>query len=555
MRIIIVGGVAGGMSAAARLRRLDETIEIIILEKGNYVSFANCGMPYYLGGEITDKAQLVIKTPAELQRRFNLDIRLNHEVVGLDFAAQEITVKNAQETKKMHYDRLLLAPGAHPIIPKFSGVDLTHSQFTLRGIPDLEKIIAKLQQPAIKRIAVIGGGAIGLEITEALLKQKYQVALLEAQSQLLTSFDPEMSVLLAQELENHGAKLYLNAKVAAIQANNDLILADQSKVAVDAIIFALGVRPDTACFTAAGLKSANDGSLIVDENYQTSVQNVYAVGDAILTINQLTGKSQPFRLASPANRQGRQAADAMLGYKRKNRGNIGTSIVRVFGLGAAQTGLNEKQLHQLKLMFNCLHLRGNSHVAYFPGAQPFSLKLLFEQKTGKILGAQAVGAGGENAARRIDILATAIKAGMTVNDLPELELSYSPPFGAAKDPVNLAGYAAQNILEGLSENIQWHELSKYQKAGAYLIDVREPEEITTNGAYPQAHNIPVDQLRKHLNELPADKLLITACQSGQRSYLAERILRNHGFRVKNLDGGWLTYQAGMQAVFPIADKL
>ncbi|MCI1633872.1 MAG: FAD-dependent oxidoreductase [Liquorilactobacillus nagelii] len=555
MRIIIVGGVAGGMSAAARLRRLDETIEIIILEKGNYVSFANCGLPYYLGGEITDKAQLVIKTPAELQRRFNLDIRLNHEVVGLDSAAQEITVKNAQETKKMHYDRLLLAPGAHPIIPKFSGVDLTHSQFTLRGIPDLEKIIVKLQQPAIKRIAVIGGGAIGLEITEALLKQKYQVALLEAQSQLLTSFDPEMSVLLAQELEKHGVKLHLNAKVAAIQPDNDLILADQTQVAADAIIFALGVRPDTACFTAAGLKSTNDGSLLVDENYQTSLQNVYAVGDAILTTNQLTGKLQPFRLASPANRQGRQAADAMLGYKRKNRGNIGTSIVRIFGLGAAQTGLNEKQLHQLKRPFNCLHLRGSSHVAYFPGAQPLSLKLLFEPDTGKIWGAQAVGNGGENAARRIDILATAIKAGMTVNDLPELELSYSPPFGAAKDPVNLAGYAAQNLLEGLSENIQWHELSKYQKAGAYLIDVREPQEITANGAYPQAHNIPVDQLRERLNELPADKLLITACQSGQRSYLAERILRNHGFRVKNLDGGWLTYQAGMQAVFPIADKL
>ncbi|MFT8767867.1 MAG: FAD-dependent oxidoreductase, partial [Lentilactobacillus hilgardii] len=310
MRIIIVGGVAGGMSAAARLRRLNETAEIIILEKGNYVSFANCGLPYYLGGEISDKAQLVVKTPAELQRRFNLDIRLNHEVVGLDPAVQEVTVKSAQETKKMHYDRLLLAPGAHPIVPRFSGVDLTHSQFTLRGIPDLEKIMTNLQQPAIKKIAVIGGGAIGLEITEALLKQKYQVALLEAQSQLLTPFDPEMSVLLAQELEKHGVKLHLNAKVAAIQPDNDLILADQTQVAADAIIFALGVRPDTACFTAAGLKSAKDGSLLVDENYQTSVPNVYAVGDAILTTNQLTGKLQPFRLASPANRQGRQAADA-----------------------------------------------------------------------------------------------------------------------------------------------------------------------------------------------------------------------------------------------------
>ncbi|WP_034993426.1 FAD-dependent oxidoreductase [Liquorilactobacillus vini] len=543
MRIVIIGGVAGGMSAATRLRRLSEENEIIVLEKGPFVSFANCGLPYYLGGEITDWQQLVLKTPADLHQRFNLDVRINHRVTAVDLTQQKLTIKTPDGIKQLHYDRLLLSPGASPIVPRMPGVDLTQQQFVLRGIPDLKKIVTALKQNNLKKIAVIGGGAIGIEVTEALLRQGDQVSLIEAQDQILAPFDLEMTAPLTAELRKHGAKLHLASKVTRILADNTLVLENNQQVASQAIIFALGVRPDTAIFQQAGLKTAVDGSLLVDEHYQTSAENVYAVGDAILTKNQLTQQAQPFRLASPANRQGRQVADAIMGLKRKNQGNIGTSIVRVFSQAAAQTGLNEKQLKKMGRNYRCLHLRGNSHVTYFPGAAAIKLKLLFDSENGAILGAQATGQSG--IARRIDVLATAIKGHLTVNDLPELELSYSPPFGLAKDPVNLAGYAAQNVLEELSNNLQWYELAKYQAAGAYLLDIREPVEIQQNGAYPQAHNLPLDSLRDHLAELPTKRLIITACQSGQRSYLAERILRNHGFQVKNLDGGWLTYHDGM----------
>jgi NADPH-dependent 2,4-dienoyl-CoA reductase/sulfur reductase-like enzyme/rhodanese-related sulfurtransferase len=546
MRIIIVGGVAGGMSAATRLRRLSEKNEIIVLEKGPFVSFANCGLPYYLGGEIQDWHQLVLKTPEQLFQRFNLDIRVEHEVTGLNLANQEVTVKSVAGTEKMHYDRLLLSPGASPIVPKLAGVDLNRNdQFVLRGIPDLQKITAALKNQKSKKVAIIGAGAIGIEIAEALLKQGLQVSLIEAQDQLLLQLDLEMTTPLAQKLVGQGLHLYLAAQAQKITPDNQLELTNGQTVASDVIIFALGVRPATQLFTAAGLATAADGSLIVDEQYQTSAAKVYAVGDAILTKNQLTNQLQPFRLASPANRQGRQVADTIMGIKRKNQGNLGTSIVRVFDLAAAQTGLNEKQLQKLRIAYRCLHLRGNSHVTYFPGAQEISLKLLFDPKDGRLFGAQAV--GGQGTARRIDVLTTAIKAGLTVADLPELELSYSPPFGSAKDPVNLIGYAAQNIVEKLSENVQWYQLAKLQKNGALLLDVREPAEIKAEGTYPQAENIPLEHLRASLDHLPTDRLIITACRSGQRSYLAERILRNHGFQVKNLDGGWLIYHAGITA--------
>ena len=457
MRIIIIGGVAGGMSAATRLRRLSEENEIIVLEKGPFVSFANCGLPYYLGGEITDWQQLVLKTPADLHQRFNLDVRINHRVTAVDLTQQKLTIKTPDGIKQLHYDRLLLSPGASPIVPRMPGVDLTQRQFVLRGIPDLKKIVTALKQNNLKKIAVIGGGAIGIEVTEALLRQGDQVSLIEAQDQILAPFDLEMTAPLTAELRKHGAKLHLASKVTRILADNTLVLENNQQVASQAIIFALGVRPDTAIFQQAGLKTAVDGSLLVDEHYQTSAENVYAVGDAILTKNQLTQQAQPFRLASPANRQGRQVADAIMGLKRKNQGNIGTSIVRVFSQAAAQTGLNEKQLKKMGRNYRCLHLRGNSHVTYFPGAAAIKLKLLFDSENGAILGAQATGQSG--IARRIDVLATAIKGHLTVNDLPELELSYSPPFGLAKDPVNLAGYAAQNVLEGLSDNLQWYGIS------------------------------------------------------------------------------------------------
>lgn len=538
MRIVIIGGVAGGMSAATRLRRLSEETEIIVLEKGPYVSFANCGLPYHLSGEIAAREELMVQTPEQLRTRFRIDVRPESEVTKIDPVQKEIHYQYQEETRTLTYDKLLLATGAKAIQPTIPGLREAANIYTLRSIKDMDRILLKMTTS--QQALVVGGGFIGLEAAENLRKAGKDVTLVEAGPHVLPNLDVEMARFVEEEMRKHGIKVLLNRAVTEFETNR-AILSDGESIPFDLTVFSIGVQPDTQLAAAAGLQLGLRNSIKVDEFYQTSQADIHAVGDAISVTNQINGAESLISLASPANRQGRQVADVMMGLPRKNRGSIGTSIVRVFDLAAGSTGLNERQLQQAGQRYQAIHITGKHHAGYFPGAQPLTLKLLFDPENGAIFGAQAVGNSGVD--KRIDILATAIKGHLTVEDLPELELSYAPPFGSAKDPVNMAGYAALNLMEGFSESLTPLALKEAQAAGALLIDVRNPLEIAEAGAIPEAKNIPLDQLRDHLSELPLDQPLIVSCHSGQRSYLAERILRNHGFsHVKNLDGAFILYQ-------------
>lgn len=539
MRVVIVGGVAGGMSAATRLRRLSEETEIIVLDKGPYVSFANCGLPYYLSGEISQRDALVVASPEQLRKRFNLDVRPNTEVVKIEPEKHRVVINHGGQSAPLHYDRLILSPGAKAVMPTIDKTADASEIFTLRSIPDVDRIMAALKQDA-KTAAVIGAGSVGIEAVENLTKRGLKTTLIEAGDHILPFMDYEMAAIVSRETKQHGVKLKLNRQVTQL-ADHQLKLSDGSTVQADVIIAAVGVTPDTKLAQAAGIKTDDRGGIIVDDYYQTSVDDIYAVGDAILIKQLLTGKLASIPLASPANRQGREVADVIMGRHRRNLGGIGTAIVRSFEMAAAATGLNTVQLKQSGIPYQAVHITGQSHAAYYPGGTPLSLKLMFNPKNGVLYGAQAVGKAGVD--KRIDVLSVAIKHHMTVFDLPEFELSYAPPFGSAKDPVNMIGYAAENLVEGLSDNLQFDEVDAAVKAGAYLIDVRNPKELERDGRLPNAVNFPLDDLRSRLGDLPKDRLLIVSCRSGQRSYIAERILKNHGFKVKNLDGAFLTYSA------------
>lgn len=533
-KYLIIGGVAAGMSAATRLRRLQEDAEIIVFERGAHVSFANCGLPYYLGGEITDRDALLVQTPAKLKARFNLDVRENAAVTVIDANAKTVRVEpttGAAYTES--YDKLILAPGAKPVVPPIPGLDDAHNVFTLRNIADMDQIDSFIQAHKPRTAVVVGAGAIGLELTESLVRQGLHVSLVDATSHVLPALDVEMAPALHTALQNHGVQLHLGAAVTAI-GDHAVILGDGQTLAADLILLSVGVRPETTLAQTAGVAlEENTGGIAVNDQYQTSVADIYAVGDAIAVTNQLTGQPALISLASPANRQGRQVADVLSGVPTSNKGGIGTAIVRVFNQVAATTGLNEQQAQTADLNYRVVHLNGKDHAAYYPDAVGMSLKLVFDATTGKVLGAQAVGPRGVD--KRIDVLATAIKAQMTVFDLEELELSYAPPFGVAKDPVNMLGYAAANVVQGLTHTIQWHELAGELAAGKKLLDVREPDEFAT-GHFKGAINIPLDQLRSRISQLDKRADYIVSCQSGLRSYNAERLLRGHGFNVQNLDG-------------------
>ena len=537
MKYLIIGGVAGGMSAATRLRRLDEQAEIIILEKGPYVSFANCGLPYYLAGEISERSDLLVKTAAQLTKRFKLDIRQNSEVTAINRTDQSVTVKTAQGTYQEHYDRLILSTGAQPVVPAIEGLDSAQHVYTLRNVPDVDQILA--QAKASQKAVVIGAGFIGLEIAEALVNRGLQVTIVERGTHVLPSFDIEMAMFVQRALVQHGVTVLTENAVTAFEAaGQSLVLANGQTLASDLTILAVGVQPATQLANAAGLQLGLRKGLIVNDHYQTSDPLIYAIGDAIIVKQTTTNQDTLISLASPANRQGRQVADVLAGKNRLNRGSLGTAIVRVFEMAGGSTGLNESQLQAAGLTYQVLHLSGKSHAGYFPGAETIWLKLLFQPQTGELFGAQAVGPDGVD--KRIDVLATAIKAGLTVDDLPELELSYAPPFGSAKDIINLAGYAAQNLMAGDSQSVQWHELAAAMAAGAQLVDVREPAEHQ-QGAIPGAINIPLDDLRQRMSELPKSNHYIVSCASGLRSYLAERILKQNGYQVQNLDGAYALY--------------
>lgn len=538
MKVLIVGGVAGGMSAATRLRRLMEDAEIIVLEKGPYVSFANCGLPYFIAGEITTRDQLLLQTPESLKARFGLDVRPNQEVLAIHPEQKTVTIHRDSETYEESYDKLILAPGAKAIIPKIPGLDRATNCRQLRNVPDMDAILQKIDQHT-RQAVVVGAGFIGLEMAESLKNRGLEVAVVEKASQVLPSMDEEMAAYVKNELIAKGIKVITGQSAVSFEEEGKKIrLEDDTVLDSDLTLLSIGVQPESRLAAEAGITTGIRGGILVDENYQTSQKDIYAVGDAIVTKQQLTGEDALISLASPANRQGRQVADVIAGLPRKNRGNIGTAILRVFGLTAAMTGLSEKAAVSAGLQPAVIHVSGKDHAGYYPGAKDLLLKLIFNKETGTLYGAQAVGQSGVD--KRMDVLATAIKSGLTVADLTELELSYAPPFGSAKDPVNLIGYAALNLIEGISESIQWHELSAELAAGKQLLDVRNTAEMT--GRFKNALHIPLNELRDRLTELDPTASYIVSCHSGLQSYLAERILKQSGYEAKNLDGAFALYQ-------------
>ncbi len=540
MKIVIIGGVAGGMSAATRLRRLNETAEIIVLEKGPYVSFANCGLPYYIAGEIDERTDLLVQTPETLQARFDLDVRPNSEAISIDSNNKEVVVQTDQETYTLGYDKLILSPGAKPFIPPAKGLEEAENIFTLRSVPDVDAIANFINIHNSKKAVVIGAGFIGLEMAESLAQRGMEVTIVEKAPHVLPPFDEEMAAYIRKELVANGVKLYTGLAAESFEEKGKtVVLENGERLESDITLMSVGVKPETTVALTAGVETGLRGGIVVDDQYETSQKDIYAVGDAIVVKQQINGEDTMIALASPANRQGRQVADVISGLKRKNKGSIGTAIVRVFKMAAASTGLNERQLQQADEAYEVIHIQGKSHAGYYPNAKTIVLKLLFHPTTGKIYGAQAIGEDGVD--KRIDIIATAIKAGMTVQELPELEFTYAPPFGSAKDPVNMAGYVALNLMEGISESVQWYELEDKQAEGYLLLDVRNEGELKSNGRLKGAVNIPLDSLRDRMAELPKDQPIIVSCHSGLRSYAAERILKQNGYQAKNLDGAFALY--------------
>lgn len=528
------------MSAATRLRRLKEDAEIVVFEKGPYVSFANCGLPYYLSGEISERENLLVQTPESLAARFQLDVRPNHEVTAVYPDEKKVEVLSDGKKWQESYDVLLLSPGAKPVRPAISGLAEAKNVYTVRNVPDIDMVMNALEEQP-KKAVVVGAGFIGLEMAENLKKRGLAVSIVELAPHVLPSLDEEMAVHIQNELIKQGVHVQTKRSVTAFEhGGKQLRLDDGTTIDSDLTILSVGVQPDSTLAKMAGLETGLRGGIVVNEHYQTSDPSIYAVGDAIVVKQQITGADALISLASPANRQGRQAADNIAGIVRNNRGSLGTSIVRVFDLAAASTGLTERMAQQANLPFSVVHVSGKDHASYYPEATDILLKLIFHPKTGEIYGAQGVGAKGVD--KRIDSLATAIKGQLTIFDLPELEFTYAPPFGSAKDPVNMLGYVAMNVAEGLSETIQWHELPEALAQGKILLDVRNEGELQ-NGAFKDALNIPLNDLRCRLAELDREKEYIVSCHSGLRSYLAERILKQAGFHVQNLDGAFALYHA------------
>ncbi|MEI6033137.1 MAG: FAD-dependent oxidoreductase [Verrucomicrobiae bacterium] len=539
-RIVIVGGVAGGASCAARCRRMDEAAEILILDRGPYVSFANCGLPYHVGGVITDEAKLLVANPALFRDRFAIEVRTEHEAIAIDREAREIEVKELStgRTYRETYDALVLSPGAAAVRPPLPGIDLP-GIFVVRTVPDSRHIRAWIDGKSAKSAVVVGGGFIGLEMAENLVHRGLSVTVVEMLDQVMPPLDPEMAKPVQQHLEKHGIKVALGDGVAGFeQQGGQLVVETKSgaRHAGDLVILAIGVRPENALAKAAGLEIGARGGIRVDDQMRTSDAHIWAVGDAVEVKDAVTGESCLIPLAGPANRQGRTAADVICGRDSKFRGVQGTAICGVFGLAVASTGASEKSLLRAGITdYEKVYLHPSNHVGYYPGAKPINLKLIFRKSDGRILGAQAVGEEGVD--RRIDVIATAIQFGGTVYDLEESELCYAPQFGAAKDPVNFAGMIAANSLRGDLRLADWKELLP---GSAMLVDVRDPDEFE-EGHIAGAINLPLNELRARLGELPRDRELWLYCRVGQRGYYAARLLMQHGFQVKNLPGGYLTH--------------
>ena len=535
-KVLIVGGVAGGASTATRLRRLNEDLEIILFEKGQHVSFANCGLPYHIGGVIENRESLLVQTPESLKERFNLDVRVNSEVISVNSQEKSVMVKTKDGEKyKESFDYLVLAPGAKPLVPPIDGIG-GKNIYTLRNVTDLDKIMEKIK--SVKEAIVIGGGFIGVEVAENLQEIGITTTLIEAAPNILAPFDSEISNILEAQLANNGINLLTNNKVIKFQNEDEKVLVSLENgniIKGDIVILAIGVSPDTKFLNNSGINLGERGHILVNEHLETNIKDIYALGDAILVKHFVTGQDVAIALAGPANRQGRIVAGNISGRDEIYKGSFGTSIIKVFNLTGGATGLNERSLKSLGKNFEKIYLHPNNHAGYYPGATPVSIKLLYEKETRKVLGAQAVGINGVD--KFIDVIATVLKFKGTIDDLAELDLAYAPPYSSAKSPANMSGFIGQNIEDGLIEQSYVKDLKNFNREKQIILDVREELELI-GGKFENSINIPLSQLRKRFSELPKDKEILTYCAVGLRGYIASRFLISKGYKVKNIAGGF-----------------
>lgn len=540
MKTVIIGGVAGGASAAARLRRLDESAEIIILERGEFVSFANCGLPYYIGGTINDQSVLTLQTPESFKARFNIDVRVKNEAIKIDVDTKTVTVKNLDDDSlyEESYDNLILSPGAEPIRPNIDGIE-SSIVFTLRNIPDTLKIKKYIEETKPKSAVVIGGGYIGVEMAENLKEAGLDVSVVELAEHLIAPLDFDMAADVHRYIKANKIKLYLNNGVKAINGNT--VVLQNGEIDADMIIMSVGVHPEAVLAKDSGIKTNSRGSIIVDRQMKTNISNIYAVGDAIEVEDFITKSPAFVPLAGPANKQGRIAADNIAGFNSEYTGTQGSAVLKLFDMTVATTGLNEKSAKSAGIDYDKTYIYSGSHAAYYPGANNMSVKALWDKKTLKIIGAQIVGFDGVD--KRMDVLAAAIRFDAKITDLTELELCYAPPFGSAKDPVNMLGFVAENITTGKIKQFFWHDIEKLPSDGSVtLLDVRTQTEVK-RGKIDGFINIPLDSLRERITEIPKDKPVYVHCHSGLRSYIACRILTGNGYDCFNLAGGWRLYES------------
>lgn len=555
MKILIIGGVAGGATTAARIRRTDETAEIILLEKGKYISYANCGLPYYIGGVIKEREKLFVQTPETFSTRFRVDVRIENEVIFIDRKRKTVTIRQSSEdTYEESYDKLLISTGASPVRPPLPGIDL-NGIFTLRNVADTDRIKEQIDSHAPRRAVVIGAGFIGLEMAENLHAQGAKVSIVEMGNQVMAPIDFSMASLVHQHLMDKGVNLYLEQAVASFEREGKgikVIFKDGQSLSTDIVILSIGVRPETTLARAAELSIGEAGGIAVNDFLQTSDESIYAIGDAIEFRHPITGKPWLNYLAGPANRQGRIVADNMLGARIAYEGSIGTSIAKVYDMTVASTGLPGKRLRQAGINYQSSTIHPASHAGYYPDAMPMSIKITFDKETGKLFGGQIVGYDGVD--KRIDEIALVIKHEGTIYDLMKVEQAYAPPYSSAKDPVAVAGYVAENIMTGQVKPVYWRELRDIEMENKFLLDVRTPDEYAL-GSLPGAVNIPLDEIRDRLGELPKDKMIYAFCAVGLRGYLASRILVQHGFEtVRNLSGGLKTYRAATARVILREEK-
>ncbi len=549
-RLLIVGGVAGGATAAARARRMDEGAAIILFERGEHISFANCGLPYYVGGIIRERKDLLVTTPEAFRERYNIDIRVFSEVTAIDRRSREIEVRDQRngESYRERYDKLILSPGAEPIKPPVEGIEIDHI-YHLRNIPDSDRIKHYLDTGRPRSAVVVGAGYIGLEMAENLVHRGVETTIVEVLDQVMAPLDYEMAAIAQAHLKEKGVRCELGNGVKSFAKAGDRILVSTAKgrvIECDLVIVSVGIRPENRLAREAGLEIGERGGIKVDATMRTSDPHIYAAGDAVEIRDFVTGQPITTALAGPANKQARIAADNALGRKSLFRGTTGTAIVKVFDLTVACTGASEKTLNRYKLPYLVSYTHSGSHASYYPGAKSTAIKLLFSPSNGKILGAQMV--GGEGVDKRIDVLATAIRGSMTVYDLEELELAYAPPYSSAKDPINIAGFVAANLLKGDVEHVTWKELASLDRGDSILVDLRNKDELERSGVINGAVHIPLPELRRRMPELDRSKTIIPFCAVGQRAYVGHRILVQHGFRSRNLSGGYRTYLGAKEKI-------